>query len=500
MKKLSYILGMSLVLAFSACDTFDLPNPPGQSNEPVPAFNPDDLAIERAATVLDLKKANDETRNVQVAKITKLEKFPTAFTLAMEMEVATSNTYENAVNIPLVINGDEILVNPDVMEGALSRFTKDPERISVVTRIAAFAVDGNTKVRLGATPDYWYGTDYEFVVERLNPDKVVEEAYYLVGDFCGWDVSKALKFEKTSEASVYDNPVFSIKIDVNREQAEAGYTWKVLPLSAFSAGNWVGAYGVEPKTYGPDETPGAKYEGSLVTSPEPKEKAGVITEAGPYLITINVVDETYNVNVALPYLWVPGNGSSNTDFSKVLRIGTDNYVRYKGVARLNRQWWLTGQASVDGINYKNDPDVEPVTKADGVVSGKFVDDAKAKKMVVPGNGLYVIDANTVMKTYKASPVNTISAIGDFNEWNLENAPELTRSADFLVWTIKGLEIKEAGKFKFCVNHAWTLSFGAGKPGADEIVENGGNISIEPGTYDMTLSFETLPYALILTKK
>lgn len=489
MKKIALTLGIALSLGLASCNEFDLPNPPGQSNPEVPVFNTENLEIKQAAETLDLVADNEAGKKVTIADITKLVDFPAAYNLLFEVDFATTEDFSDAVTIPAELNDTTLIqLEPNALNSLIYKnFTKDPAEITLHARYAAYATLGdNTKQRLGGA-DHFYATDYTYVVLPFKPSKVIEGAYYLLQRPVGgtsWDVTSALPMTHTTGGSVYDNPKFSIKIDVT----DAGTEWAVIPGSSFAAANLDNILG---PTH-PEEMSGTLSGGETFN-------AGVITEASPYTITVNMEQDTYEVALAFEHLWVPGQGSSTTNFSKMLQLSTTNYINYSGVARLRNAWYLTGQPSNTGVVYtlgQDESNVPVVDEKTGVETGHIFNDAQGLKMKAE-NGLYYLDVNLATLTYTKSPIETISAIGAFNDWKLETAVDLTHSSNFLTWTVKGLDLP-AGEIKFCVNHEWTLSFGGA---FDDLVQNGGNLNItEAGKYDVTIDFSKLPNTVKFVKK
>lgn len=495
MKKSIILAGLAIVLGLTACDDFELPNPPAQSNPDEAVFKGTDLTITQGDVSLDLMAANNAGEPVKVAEVANLVNFPSTYTLTFGMEISTNADFAKSVEVAAAVSGDDVTVSADALNGAIyNTFTHSPEIINIYARFIAYAENGTTKIRLGGDANSFYATGWEYQVKPFDPNEVIEDAYYLIGTFCGWDVTKAIKFNKAVAGSQYDNGVFTIKVDVDAAAAAAGYEWKVVPASGYASGSLDNAIGVEAGADGP-------MSGTLVKSAGSTANRGVIKAASPYLISIDLVAKTYDVTFAIDYLYIAANGTSKTDFSKMMRMATKDYVNYAGASYINRQWRIYGQPSLTGMDLVQKGDA--VTSDAGVVTGQLVDnstvgdDAKGKQMLVPGRQLYWIQANLVNMTYKASPINVISLIGQVNEWNVDTALDLTPSNNYKTWTISNVKMP-AGEYKFCVNHAWTLSFGGS---VDQIEENGGNLKLdEAGNYDFVLNFETLPYQLTVTKR
>ena len=213
---------------------------------------------------------------------------------------------------------------------------------------------------------------------------------------------------------------------------------------------------------------------------------------------------------AFEYLTVPyritsaniGN-ISQADWDSYLRLTTTDYVTYTGTMRLYQGWFLTSLPELEGFNFMQAPETSATTDEETfVTTGELVklpSYLDGTTMTAPTNGLYYINVDIVKLTYSLSQIKAISLIGGFNEWNLETAIDLKQGSGSRIgnFTLSNVTFEEDGEYKFCVNHAWTLSYGGE---ADNIQQNGGNLSIKAGTYDFELDFGVQPNKLIITKK
>ena len=153
----------------------------------------------------------------------------------------------------------------------------------------------------------------------------IDQAYYLVGDMCGWAVETKLPFNH-SEADVYEDPVFSI---VFTTTADNQY-WKIIPKTNVDGGDlWaVGETGVVGVAVDGD----ASMSGTLTTT---DPQAGKIEKAGMYRMVLNMMEYTYTIeelNFA-PYIYEIGN---NTGWGDVCPLAGLNYDgQYKGFAYLD---------------------------------------------------------------------------------------------------------------------------------------------------------------------
>ena len=497
MNKISIIaFAAAAMLGMSACDEYTLPNPPAQSNPAEPVFSADGLTVTNLATeTVDLpaiSAANEQPRLATAATVD----FPAASTLKLVLEISADEAFEKMAPVATSIDDEGVVTTSvyDLQTAINTAITRNLEPLTIHTRYAAYAVNGQENVRIGG-PDVYYAVGTMNIVPVLIGHEIAE-SYILVGNFCDWDLTKGIPFTKLKEGNQYDEPDFQAKLEVSADQAENGVLWKVVPATAATTGSWEGAYGVEPATEG-------ATNGRLVASAEAETAAGAIEAPGSYLIKVNMYALTYNVGYAYEELYINATGWY-TDPARMLLLTTGDYMTYSGVARVNHAFALYCQPNISsGLGYGLAEGTSVEVGPEGNASGQmelFTDLTKVVRFDIGGNGLYWMKANIVDLNWSASPINVISIVGEFNGWNVEDAAAaMTPDAKQrnTVWTITDVTMP-AGEFKFCVNHAWDISFGGD---LDEIVENGGNIKLdEAGVYDITLNFTTRPYTAKAVKK
>ncbi len=483
MKKLALLCGVALALGFTSCDD-ELPNPPGQSNPQPEIFDSANLTLAQDGYGVDeainLQALAEAGEKAVLANITELTDFPEDYDLVFKVDMSTTEDFAKSVTIEVPAEFNEVDSVASVAASTINtavneNFTKDPAQITIYTRWAAYAVSDLSTMRLGSKDKLYAEYTYNFV--PFTPDRILSTAYSLKYKAAGADWAY-MDMTKAVEGSVYDNGLFTVQVDV----LAPGFQWMVVPTANIQSQE--GLMGVEDAA----ATGGPLIEGEGAV-------AGEINNNSPYLITIDVVNMTYKVTLAFEKLWVPG-GATGSSFSRVLNLATTDYVTYTGTLSLVTNWYLTAQASATGIVFMLDG--EQAETETGVYTGALTQlgDASGNKMTVK-SGLYYLEVNLGTMTYKASPVNMISVIGAFNEWNTETAVDMTPASRNAKWSVKDLEMT-AGEYKFCVDHAWTLSYGGDK---DNITQNGGNLEIEEdGKYDLTLDFSVQPNKLTVTKK
>ena len=479
MKKIALLSAVALGLAFTACDDTEIIDIP-QNPAPV-EFKVDDLkltATEQLSSVLDLEALNNSYANIKVADIS-LVNFPSDYELNVVMQMSADDTFSKICEVPASVVDNQIVVNPDDLQGVyVANISKGPKQRTVYARFAAYAVKDQAQVRLG-NPDYYWGP-FSLIVKPYPSSLVIEQNYYLLGTVNGWSVAQAIKLNH-SDKDVYDDPVFSIKVDISAADAASGWWWKIVPESTYATGNWVDA---KNASFGVAENGSEELSGMLVGRTATEDcGAGCLKVQGPYLLTINLEEGTYKFEMAIDNLYTPGD-SNNWSHAASQMLFTKDYANYYGYANLNSIFKFTSAPNWDGINYGN--------AGEGVLST----DGGAGNLTVAEPGLYWLHVNLAALTYEATLVKTIGLIGDAtpNGWGASTA--LTPSADNLVWT--GEVTFGAGEFKFRANNEWAINLGGSM---DDLQQDGGNLaSPGAGTYKVTLDLSTLPYVCILEKK
>lgn len=485
------------MLGLASCDEYTLPNPPAQTVPEEPVFDSSKLVFNNAVSsnTINLPALAADKAPVELFTLS-MEDFPASYNLEVIGEFFANDLYEGkSMEMKAsVTDGLTVTMNTGDFQTIFNTVvSKDLVAKPLFARYIAYAVNGNSRVRLGG-PEYYYWAG-QYTVTPLPQENVIEPVYYLVGNFCNWDIAKALPMKQLNEGNPYDNPDFTIKIDVDKTLADsdAGYQWKVLPASAVANGNMNAGFGAVPTSEKETTT------GNLLPA-EGTERAGEIRQEGPYMISINMETRKYKVEPAFDFLWVPGMATATADnkFDKVLRLATGDYINYEGTMPLRSRFWFTGQASTKGVSFRPNGDQED--GEDGSASGLMIYDVTSNAMMkVPlsGTNLYYVKANVVTLKWSITPIPQISIIGGYNGWDTATAVDLTPDKNNTVWTLNDFDLPE-GEFKFCVSHDWALSFGGVE---DNIVQNGGNLKItEAGTFDISLNFGIFPATLTLTRK
>lgn len=399
---------------------------------------------------------------------------PEDATMDFVMELAKDDTYANAIEIPMEkVEGVENTfgVKSEYWDDAYRHLLgKAPTAKDNFIRVAAYVCINSQRSRVGGS-DSWFA-EKKLSVTPVDLHINVESAYYLVGSLNDWILETAIKFDH-SDLSQYDDPVFTLSLDIPAELETDGCWWKIVPESAYVTGSWDGLYGTE--TDGDTAMNGVLFVDG---------KAGCLKVAGQYLFTINMLDCTYEVTQAIPMLYTPGNGNG-WNFETGM-LDTWDYTHYFGFVHMNGGFKITDRPAWGGMEWGAGEEEGTLKLGGGDING-------------PADGIYWMTVNIGNLTYEFTPIETIGVIGGFedNDWTSDYV-ELTPSDDLLVWTADIEFTSDDTIWKFRANGDWAINFGQGEGG---LSLDGANLSAPGiGTYTLTLDLRTVPYSYTLVEK
>lgn len=482
MKKLAYLGVLAMGLSLAACSDYEEPHPEIPVTPPTSSMGISAQGVTLTPTasvgegsdlkVIDMLGYTRMGMPISVATIsTDPETYNQAYNnFTVTGQMSTTEDFASYVDLQGVsVVDDVITLDSEAFEATYKSFIgKNPAERTVYTRYAIVASgDGTGNIRLGGD-DYWFGP---IAMQILPVDEgiVIEQAYYLVGTVNGWSgqASQLIKFNH-SDRDAFDDPVFYMTVEIDAATAAGGWWWKIIPASAIDEAadsfDWDQAWGVE--TDGDNS-----LTGTLVNS---NAQSAQVDVAGIYSFQINMLDCTYEFKATFPYLYTPGGANGWSQTASQLLTTTD-YETYFGFILADGEFKLSTQPNWDGVSYGNG--------GDGILSS----DGGAGNLSASETGLNYVQANIAALTYEAPVlINSFSFIGDFNSWGGD--VDLTPSDDKLTWT-GTLTLPAAGGFKIRCNHDWAISLG-NLDGSADMAElttiNGNNITMNAGTYEITL--------------
>lgn len=489
MKKIAlYGLAAMFALSFAACDNYEEPNPAPQTNPQEPVLKFDEMQVTSNVTDAPyvLEALNDNDQKIILASI-EAPTLPEGYSFIPVVEISSTG-FSRSAEVPASIVENEgkydVCINPADLQGVYyANISKGPKAKQIEARFALKASVGEGKSQMISSiggKDFYYGP-YTMTIQPFPSSFVIEPNYYLIGSINGWDMATAVKFNPSGE-DPYDNPVFTLKLEVSNDDAASGWWWKVVPESTFVTGGWIDAANA---SFGVAENGDEATEGLLVPRTDTQDcGAGCLKTAGQLLMTINMEEGTYSFTAAADFLYTPGDANGWNQLNSQ-QLATTDYSNYFGYAVL----------SPNGFKFTNAPDWNHTNFGAGAEEGSLATNSDAGNLTVPEAGLYWCNVNIAALTYNVTYISTIGIIGDATPEGWDSSTALT-SDDYLVW--KGEVNLGEGKFKFRANNDWAVNLGGDM---NDLTQGGADIeSPGAGTYEVTLDLSAIPYSCALIKK
>lgn len=304
-----------------------------------------------------------------------------------------------------------------------------------------------------------------------------EKGYYMLGQVNGneWDAKSPVWMTKMSDG-VYQLKVTTEK-DKNYFKFYEGSKWD-------ESGNWdvinKGVMGCE-KDGCEDASGTIYYTGDSWGTPQ----SMVIAGAGTWIVTLDMNNLSYSVGKPVLYMKGDANGWDGYDY-----LSGEDGVKFTGFMYLNQNGFkFTTASDWSGTGYGANFDTAP--------------DA-ANIVITEPAGYYQVDVDLSEKTYTLTPITSIGIIGSAspNGWDsdvdMTYVPYNKDTKEVNGYWEKTITLS-AGEIKFRANDGWDISWGGE---LDHLTtKNGGNITVEAGTYDIKLYAWAEGFAkCVMTKK
>lgn len=440
-------------VAFVACDNYDLPNPPAQSNPAEVPFDINKLVVSQLPVTADgpaiLAEYNNNGKLVPVAGVTVTD-WPATYVLNMTMNLTAKG---KTVQVPCTVLSDTVFVAPDDLDAAYRTITKSPAITTVEVNFTPTAgtVNGTGSFLLGG-PGYTTGAE-QFSFKPFDPAVVIEDSYNLVLG------GQTYALKHASDENVYDDPNFSVVVDVTSEMVGTeGAKWTV------AAGTGAPVYG------GSDELTGTLEEGAT----------GTVNLVGPVMFKFNMESKAYEIYVAYPCLYTPG-GANGWSQANSTPIYTSDYTNYSGWIHADGEFKFC--ATLDWAkNWGVGASAGQLAEGGGNIAAN------------PG-GCYYAKVNLGSLTYSLVHIDNCGLIGDAtpNGWNGQT--NLTQDpANPMIFSGR-INFNGGGEYKVRFNDNWDINLG-GNP--DNLTEGGANISgPSAGEKTVTLDLSQFPYTITI---
>lgn len=305
----------------------------------------------------------------------------------------------------------------------------------------------------------------------------IDAAYYLVGDMFttddvnGWNtISDKQKF-KHSDKDVYEDPIFTITF----ETTKADQYWKIIPKANVDAGNTdASAAGVVgPKVDGEYSV----AENRPLTNVD--AKAGKIAKAGKYKLTLNMMDYTYTFEEVKydPFIYFISATDGWKSSDQKLALVDEAKGVYTGYVYVADPNGAGLQFKFQRVAGSWDNEINAGT------FNTFSDAATNENGnigVNAGEGVYYFDVNLGEGTIKATKVETMGIIGQFNGWSSDAV--MTWNAEEYCFEATNVGVTADG-WKFRVNGGWDINLGGSlnnlTAGGDNITVAGNTVKLYP---------------------
>ena len=446
------LLGMTLLMAMVSCteDYTDWGNPQTNPQEEAVSFGDGSVT---PVDVIDLAKV--ETEKVKVASIVA----PTSSNAAY-----TPNYKINFDGQSFDIDADGNMATAELTSYIVDKYGKRPKERDIDATLDAWVSNGSTAVKMA--------TSATFKVKAIPEAPVIEEGYYLVGNMFatektdGWTKGDAKAFNH-SDKDVYDDPVFTITF----ETTKADQYWKIIPKKNIESGDIWAAGVVGPKVDGD-----ASMTGSLTNV---DAQAGKIAKAGKYKLTINMMDYTYTIEEVKyePFIYFIGATDGWTNAEQKLALVDANTGTYTGFLYCAdpNNWGNQFKFQRVAGSWDNEINAGAFNTFDGAATNE-----NGNIGVNAGEGVYYFDVNLANGTIKATKVETMGLIGNFNSWAGDAA--MTWNAEEYCFEATNVGVTADG-WKFRVNGGWDINLGGSlnnlTAGGDNIAVAGNTIKLYP---------------------
>lgn len=446
------LLGMTLLMSMVSCteDYTDWGTPQSNPQEEAVSFGKGSVTPVDVINLADVK-----TEKVKVASIVAPTSSNASYTPTYKINIG-GRAFD--------IDAEGNMAKADLVNYIVDKFGKRPTERDIDATLDAWVSNGATAVKMA--------TSETFQVKAIPEAPVIEEGYYLVGDMFttddvdGWTKEVAKAFNH-SDKDVYEDPVFTVSF----ETTKADQYWKIIPKKNIDADDLWAAGVVGPKVDGDDSMTGALTNGDA--------KAGKIAKAGKYKLTINMMDYTYTIEEVNydPFIYFIGatDGWKSSDQKLALVDEAKGvYTGYVYVADPNGAGLQFKFQRVAG-SWDNEINAGTFVSFGGAATNE-----NGNIGVNAGEGVYYFDVNLGEGTIKATKVETMGIMGQFNGWSSDAV--MTWNAEEYCFEATKVGVTADG-WKFRVNGGWDINLGGSlnnlTAGGDNITVAGNTVKLYP---------------------
>ena len=453
MKKIFLALGFGLLLA-SCTDEYE-PWADPQSNPQEPSQSVT-LTVANAPAI-DFATLTADPVQIFVPTITTTEE-GTTFYKAVLYNADRTNFVEIDTDIEGRVAAADLKAAVDMLYG------KQPVQRELPVDVTGYTMINGQSIATTGTAT---------TTVTLSAPYIDSAGYYLTGDFAGWNKEGALPFTHLGSGDVYDNPEFSI---VFTTTADNQY-WKIIPAGNYENDFWAeGETGVVGTVIDGDTS----FEGDLTTN---SPQAGKIEQAGIYRMTINMMTYTYKLEKlsfkSFIYFIGATDGWNNDEVNRQRLESPANdgvYTGYLYIADPNG-WGIAFKFQKERGDWDSQLNFNSFATTEGV----FCNNGD-ENLEVSEPGVYYCEMDLSNSSFKATKINNMNLVGDFNGWNAgDDAQRMTWDATNYCYVIENAGVTANG-WKFTANNDWGINLGSNdtvEPSSiiNDLVGNGKNIGV-----------------------
>ena len=459
MKKLSLYISIALAgLFMGSCsedfkDWADPQTNPQEDAITIPGFTA------TAAQAIDFASVTTDSVNTFSLSSAAL---PEGFTLGNARIELTPQGVENATKTTVNTSLDGKGAVADLASVVESAYGKRPTARTFDAQVYVNAIKEGQAVLIDAGK-------INLVMTPKAP--FIDAAYYLVGDMFttddvnGWNTVSAKQAFKHSDKDVYEDPIFTITF----ETTKADQYWKIIPKANVDAGNTdASAAGVVgPKVDGEDS-----MTDSLTNV---DAKAGKIAKAGKYKLTLNMMDYTYTFEEVKydPFIYFIGATDGWKSSDQKLALVDEAKGVYTGYVYVADPNGAGLQFKFQRVAGSWDNEINAGTF--NTFSDAATPNENGNIGVNAGEGVYYFDVNLGEGTIKATKVETMGIIGQFNGWSSDAV--MTWNAEEYCFEATKVGVTADG-WKFRVNGGWDINLGGS---LNNLTAGGNNITVAGNT-------------------
>lgn len=429
-----------------------------------PQSNPKEEAVSfgnGSVTPVDvINLADVKTEKVKVASIVAPTSSNAAYTPTYKINIG-GRAFD--------IDAEGNMAKADLVNYIVDKFGKRPTEHDIDATLDAWVSNGVTAVKMA--------TSEKFQIKAIPEAPVIDEGYYLVGDMFttedgvnGWNTISDKQTFKHSDKDVYEDPIFTITF----ETTKADQYWKIIPKANVDAGNTdASAAGVVgPKVKGDDSMTGLLTNGDA--------KAGKIAKAGKYKLTLNMMDYTYTFEEVKydPFIYFIGATDGWKSSDQKLALVDEAKGVYTGYVYVADPNGAGLQFKFQRVAGSWDNEINAGTF--NTFSDAATTNENGNIGVNAGEGVYYFDVNLGEGTIKATKVETMGIMGQFNGWSSDAV--MTWNAKEYCFEATNVGVTADG-WKFRVNGGWDINLGGSlnnlTAGGDNITVAGNTVKLYP---------------------